>query len=540
MLFQQLGQRTYRHGHLACGIGSGASGFNDAEPRVGALRARFECAGGIDVDAGAIRHFEKLTGVPGTVMDLFSRDQYISFHGKEPPAGWREATPADVRRAFGDRPLDVLFSSPPCKGLTSLLTPSLAGSRKYAALNELTLRTIWLALESFRSDPIKIILLENVPGLGTRGRHLVEQMKALLYSYGYAVNEDVHDCGEIGGLAQHRRRFLLIARHIEKVPPFIYRPEKLPMKGIGDVIGHLPLPGDPRAGPMHRIPALQWKTWLRLAFVEAGRDWRSLSELDVVDGHLRDWGLASEDGTIRPCVDQAPLNHPHNRVLGVQRWNSPSGTVAGASRAHNGAYSVADPRCHADATYLPAGIPSWRIVPLQQGQPVGSPLPTGGRGGRGKYRVTRLSEPTGTVIAASTTGEGAFAVADDLAYPATPGGSLPAPDEQVLARIIARDGTWHRPITPLEAACLQSIVDPREIDWDRNWFDLDGANEQTKREWVGNAVPRAAAKGMANAIGTALLLADSGERFTLSSQEIWATPLAISLSLSDDRERPAL
>lgn len=31
----------------------------------------------------------------------------------------------------------------------------------------------------------------------------------------------------------------------------------------------MPLPGDVvTAGPMHRVPSLQWKTWVRLAFVE--------------------------------------------------------------------------------------------------------------------------------------------------------------------------------------------------------------------------------------------------------------------------------
>jgi hypothetical protein len=43
---------TFRHAHLACGIGAGARGFNMANPRIGNVSARFECAGGIDVDAG--------------------------------------------------------------------------------------------------------------------------------------------------------------------------------------------------------------------------------------------------------------------------------------------------------------------------------------------------------------------------------------------------------------------------------------------------------------------------------------------------------
>jgi site-specific DNA-cytosine methylase len=84
--------REIRHGHLFCGLGGGAKGFNKAQPRVGNLQARFRCLGGIDVDAAAIRDFNSIVGVPGTVMDLFDRQQYIDFHGKEPPASWREAT----------------------------------------------------------------------------------------------------------------------------------------------------------------------------------------------------------------------------------------------------------------------------------------------------------------------------------------------------------------------------------------------------------------------------------------------------------------
>ena len=52
-----------------------------------------------------------------------------------------------------------------------------------------------------------------------RGRHLLEQINKPPGHYGYAVAETTHDCGVIGGQAQSRKRFLLVARHIEKVPP---------------------------------------------------------------------------------------------------------------------------------------------------------------------------------------------------------------------------------------------------------------------------------------------------------------------------------
>ncbi|MFC0268538.1 hypothetical protein [Kushneria aurantia] len=94
--------RDIRHFHLFCGLGGGAAGFNRGHARVGTMEARFRCIGGIDSDPAAIADFGKLTGTPGTVLDLFDRDQYTAFHGAEPPADWREATPADIQAAAGN------------------------------------------------------------------------------------------------------------------------------------------------------------------------------------------------------------------------------------------------------------------------------------------------------------------------------------------------------------------------------------------------------------------------------------------------------
>ena len=52
----------------------------------------------------------------------------------------------------------------------------------------------------------------------------------LLNAYGYAVAETMHDCGELGGLAQSRKRFLLVARNVAKVPPFLYVPPTRPLR----------------------------------------------------------------------------------------------------------------------------------------------------------------------------------------------------------------------------------------------------------------------------------------------------------------------
>jgi hypothetical protein len=69
------------------------------------------------------------------------------FHGVEPPDGWREATPDDIRAAAGHERPHVCFGSAPCKGFSGLLSESRSTSAKYQALNQLALRGLWLALE---------------------------------------------------------------------------------------------------------------------------------------------------------------------------------------------------------------------------------------------------------------------------------------------------------------------------------------------------------------------------------------------------------
>lgn len=443
-------ERVYRHAHLFCGVGAGAKGFNAAQPRIGHIRARWECVGGIDVDAGAIRNFERLTGRKGTVMDLFARDQYIAFHGKEPPAGWREAVPADIIEALGWL-VDCMFLSAPCKGFSGLLSSTQSLTDKYQALNALTLRGVYLMLEAYKDNPIPIVLFENVPRIANRGRWLLDQIIALFRGYGYAVSEGPHDCGELGGLAQSRKRYLLIARHMEKVPPFVYQPPKRRLRGVGEVIGRLPLPGDPVAGSMHRVPALQWQTWVRLAFVPAGKDWRALNDLAVQDGVLRDFGIMPDVELRDNCLgvvgwdersptivgsQRSPLHGRHavadpriespregTGVYGVRGWQDPTGVVQGASRPANGAFSVADPRPgYGESTHRNVlGVKGWDDTANVVS---GSPKPTGGahavadpryNGARERSStlgVRSWDQPIGVVAGETHPTNGAFSVAD--------------------------------------------------------------------------------------------------------------------------------
>ncbi|EPG3322471.1 DNA cytosine methyltransferase [Pseudomonas aeruginosa] len=554
-------KRTLYHFHFCCGLGGGAKGFNRSRPRVGNVEAQWECLGGIDVDAGVLRDFAKLAGVPGTQLDLFTRDQYIRFHGKEPPAGWREATPEDIRRAAGGKRPDCVFISSPCKGASGLLSEEKAKTPRYQALNELTLRCIWLMGEAWADDPVPLIAFENVPRLATRGRHLLDQIGQLLGHYGFANAETTHDCGELGGLAQSRKRFLLVARNIEKVPAFLYEPEKKSLRAVGDILARMPLPGNiEAAGPMHRVPSLQWRTWVRLALVRAGSDWRSLNELAIEDGHLRDLVIVPEY---------------RSGYMGVHGWDDTAGTIAGRSGPTNGAFSVADPRYRQASNWNHGqqfGVIRWaesaptipgQTMPGQGTFSVADPRPNWNRHS-GNYRVIRYDQPAGTIIAggkgvqrsvadprilhrdkgdnyltgghygvigfnqhsgaiaaSSRYDSGRFSVADPR---------IPAADERLTCIIRSLDGTWHRPFTTLEKAALQSLVEPEE------YLVLDGMSDKDWSERIGNAVPPHAAEAIADVMGTTLLLAEQGETFRLSNTPIWVRNVAVALSVSQPAE----
>jgi len=629
-----------RHWHMCFGLGGGAKGFNAGEARVGQMEARFRCIGGVDVDPAGARDFRRMTGTEGMVLDLFSRDQYTRFWRKPPPEGWREATPADLQRSAGGERPHIVFTSMPCKAFSGLLSESKSKSDRYVALSELTLRGVWLMLEAWGDDPPELIVFENVPRIQTRGRYLLDQIVALLRQYGYAVAETTHDCGELGGLAQSRKRFLLVARHAAKVPPFLYEPPKRSLRAVGDVLGRMLLPGDPLGGPMHRIPALQMKTWTRLALVEAGSDWRSLNKLVVRDGVLRDYLLLPESadawhpnvlgvtrwdrpaGTVtseaRPTTGRFAVADPRypevmrNGPLGVVPFDSPSGTIAGESRATNGGFNVADPRFQQSSAWNDGhayGVRHWdepsatvtgklapgsgygtvadprcpstkhnncfRVVRFDQaagtvtggghpsagGQAVADPRQSGPA--YAKYAITEWDSASGTVIAGSTTGQGAFAVADprsgldrvqgdayvnaghygvlpwDTSSGAVSGAAchdngpwsvadprMPAPNDKLVARIRSLDGTWHRPFTTLELAALQSLIEPEEQ------LELDGLSDSAWRERIGNAVPPAAAKAIADEMGRTLLLAWSGETFLLCDTDIWVRQVAVGLSVA--------
>lgn len=336
------------------GLGSGARGFLDAAISLDEGRDQpmltngvFRSLGGIDFDKMACIDFERLTGSPSWHMDV------------------RHITAAMMRERYGNEAPDVVFASPPCQGASRLLSNKKSKEQKYEDLNQLALTITDTILDAWPDAPPKLYLIENVPGLPARAGAMLKKLRKRLRKSGYVFHASTHDCGVIGGLAQHRKRYLLVARHAATCAPLLYQPPARRVRGVGEVLGALPMPATLAArewGTLHTMPRLSWRNWLRLACIPAGGDWRDLANVlgdrarrEVFRRHaVQAWeqphpavtgpGGHSVEAVADPRVatDGAPWNAG---AYGVRDWEDPSGTVTGgADHPSRGVFAVADPR----------------------------------------------------------------------------------------------------------------------------------------------------------------------------------------------------
>jgi site-specific DNA-cytosine methylase len=441
----------------------------------------------VDFDAAACRDHETICGEPATLGDLATM------------------SPAELRALSPRRP-DVLVSSPPCVAFSGCLPVAQSITPEYQAISSLAFRGIWLALEAWQDSPPPLILIENVPRIQSRGREWLDDLAALFESYGYAWRETTHDCGELGGLAQHRRRFLGVARHRSQVPEFLYQPPAQRVRGVGEVLESLPVPV-PRGiegGPMHKLGRLSLLNWCRLALIPAGGDWRDLPQ------------------------SVALTCSPRTGVYGVHGWPGSCGTVVGEARIDNGTWAIADPRsmckrregalgvtAWAQATHAVIGAASIQNTALQVADPRLAYQHRGGAMG-----VDGWSAPAGTVIGEARSYQGAN-VADPRMPIISLDGATPLPslaDKSPIHVVIeAGDGTWHRPMTTMELFALQGFEPGDETG---GWLVLDGKSDRGWRKRIGNAVPPPAAKAVAaSCIRTLVACAAGG--LLLSGERVW-------------------
>lgn len=488
-----MGERVYTVLLPFGGMGGGALGFQRARAALEqfGLRGRFRVLGGIEMDAGTAADFETLTGAPCLVMDV------------------RHVTAALLREWFGEDAPDVVFFSPPCKGASGLLSPELAASPHYRAMNELAVAWVELMFEAWPSGP-RVSLMENVPRIRTRAAATMRRVRAAHRERGYVVHNQAHNLGEIGGLAQSRSRELFIARRLDTTAAIIYQPPRRPLRTLADVLGALPLPGDPAAGPLHALPALDALTALRLALIPAGRDWKALPAEVWLPPEL-----AAAVGPTRPSK-----RRPFNDVYRVARFDASAPCVTAGNTPSAGVLSVADPRVVVEPncphTY---GVLRWDGTAHTI---TGNAAPGGGPFSVADPRLTCVLRPTsdaygvlpwhghaGTITAHACHDNGRYSVADPR-----------WPSRVPFPVIFAEDGTWHRPLTLLERAALQSFP----TVYNGQPLALAGRSREAWSIRIGDAVPPDAAEAIADQVLRALLLADAGTWVLSGDGAVWVEP----------------
>lgn len=346
-----------------CGIGGGALGFSRAKASLDrhGITGRVEVVGGIDIDPAACRDFERIVGAPALCTDV------------------RALTPTTLRAFAGDKAPHGVHGSHPCVGSTDLISDAKASEKHYQDLNRLLLDWTKLALETWSEEPPLFQLFENVPGITRRAREPLLETCALLEKHRYRLHAGVHNLGKLGGLAQIRDRFLLIARWEPRVQVFIYQPKEHRVRGCGEVLGPLPLPGDPRGGPMHALPDISAKNEVRLSLIRPGKDWKDIARtLDALEAWRASWGRwravrveeLPEDLAPDPTTDEVRWSRYR-----CDDWGAPASTIAGSGS--NGAYGVTDERI------APEADAAWY---------------------KGKYSPMPSEEPSRTVIGGSANG----------------------------------------------------------------------------------------------------------------------------------------
>lgn len=434
-----------RIGFLAGGICGAAKGFQMAtgtfmlgdQP----VNWSYEIAGTIDNNPDRNREAERLLGLEGVAhtIDLFTREQWIAFHSKTkvvkdealiarlneavkscvhpdglieldgrryfryeiwaevfewvtPPVGWKEFTPDDLVRLFGDE-LDAIFASMPCQGNSRLKSEEDANELPSRALNGLVPRAFYLVSLAPFKTPVKVMFSENVPGIKQRSAHLLAEMNKSANGLDYETQHGDHDTGKVCGGPQSRPRHFWAQRHKTACPPFLYTPPERKLASIMDYLRDKPMPGDPAGGANHDIPKLNFLTWLRLALIKAGGDWKDIPGPG-------EWLLRTFDGRVvppeafcRPAVDKK--GNPKVDKHGKQKieWFWPDATVWGkvfVAELLPGAKHYADVRLR----HNPMGNGNgayWVLDPDKpSGTITGDPRP-GKSGGASCMADTRLS-----------------------------------------------------------------------------------------------------------------------------------------------------
>lgn len=566
-----------------CGSGGGALGFQRASIRLFNTPHTFRVLGGFDIDPNACDNFRYLTGASALCIDA------------------RKLTPDILRKSAQGIEPDVVFGSAPCVGATKLITDELASTPHYAQMNELVLVWTELMLATWRP---KLIIYENVPNIVHRAKPVIAEVMRLMRRAGYLGTHEDHelgmygppdaggsfyDAGALGGLAQRRKRWLALFRDPKQCSPLTYKPPKRRIRGVGEVIGPLPLPDDPAGGPMHKLPKLSVLNLIRLALIPAGGDWRDLPGVLGEEQkrrelfrreHLARWddpsvtvggpGSNGPHAVADPRVEPFDIQvkcQPHAGAYGVTSFTASSSCITGAGQIDNANQAVADPRVSASEVLSFEGFKGvLGVIPWSKET---TTITGESRASNGSFSVADVRVPhafnkgyavvaytshTNTIAGGSDVGCGTYAVSDPRISPPT--GWLTVDDIMVFLetpgpwaiidrtsdgpplaiitdlkkpppiplRIVARDGTWHRPFTVYELGIIQGL--PAQV----NGAPLQLTGPSTvDRKQIGNLVPPPAAQAIAERFLVALGEAQVGSFSLSGAGGVWVENMEMAL-----------
>lgn len=224
----------------------------------------------------------------------------------------QKVTAPEILKYCGGKPVELLAGCAPCQGFCSLT----AKNNREDPRNQLVLHMLRL-IKGIRPS---VVMMENVPGLETRGSDIFKKFLDTLKSLGYKTEWKVVQMADYG-VPQSRKRLVLLAglgfRVALPKPTHVKSLKKWPKKNgwrtLRDVIGNMPKPvtlseswksGGPRKYKWHIVRDIQPQVAERLNQAVPGKTWLTLNEAvrpvchrEGYDGFTNTYGRMAWDQT---------------------------------------------------------------------------------------------------------------------------------------------------------------------------------------------------------------------------------------------------